>query len=60
MTLCKNKEEVKPMLYQTIIQIFTEVIIHPLSILTLTLSLLFNCHHQPQCNNMHIHKKHTV
>lgn len=59
MTLCKTKEEAKPMLYQTIIHNLTEVIIHSLPILTLTVSLLFNCHHQPQCNNTHFHKKHT-
>lgn len=59
MTLCKTKEEVKPMLYQTITHNLTEVIIHSLSILTPTVPLLFNCRHQPQCNNIHFHKKDT-
>lgn len=60
MTLCKTKEEAKPMFYQTIIYNLPEVVIHPLFILTLTRSLLFNCHHQPQRNNTFTKSTHVV
>lgn len=54
MTLCETKEKAKP-IYHTIILNLTEVIIHSVSILTLTVFLLFYCHHQVQGNNTHSH-----
>lgn len=58
MTLCETKEKAKP-IYHTIILNLAEVIIHSFSILALTVSLLFYCHHQVQRNNTYFHSVRT-